>query len=198
MKDFAKKLELYFRSFPTHERLYYERRSHQYDDQDIPKVRIIVHHNLIRAMGAVFLGLPHITTRTFRRLSAKVGEDMFVDTDKPDPYYVAALALFRLEQLFNAKKVDARYKPARYQILLAARLLIDNQPLPRMNSTEMEKRCKEMSRRLWDDDKIESLFSQAIQVVERIAGDDWDRDSIRTEPVTRAIFEEVSLQASQG
>ncbi len=196
MKDFAKKLELYFKAFAVQQRLYYERRAHQYDSQDIPKVRIVVHQNLIRAVGAMFLGLPHITTRTFRRLSAKVGEEMFVDTDKPDMYYVAALALFRLEQLFNSKKVDARYKAARYQILLAARLLMNNQPLPKMNSNEMVARCEAMRQHLWDDNVIETLFSEAIQAVENVAGGDWNRDSIRTEPVTKAIFQAFSLQVS--
>src|SRR3546814_5162256 len=71
MKDFAKKLELYFKSFPIEHRLYYERRSHQYDSQDVSKIRIIVHQNLIRSVSSMFLGEPHITTRNFRSLSEK-------------------------------------------------------------------------------------------------------------------------------
>jgi hypothetical protein len=63
MKDFAKRLEAYFKTFPVDARLFYERRPHQYDAQDIQKIRIITHQNLVRAVGAMFLGLPHITTR---------------------------------------------------------------------------------------------------------------------------------------
>jgi hypothetical protein len=57
MKDFAKKLEAYFKTFPIDMRIYYERRPHQYDAQDIQKIRIITHQNLVRAVGAMFLGL---------------------------------------------------------------------------------------------------------------------------------------------
>ena len=82
MSPFAKKLEIFFRGFPVERRLYYERRSHQYDSQDIEKPRILVHQNLVRAVGAMFLGEPHGTTRRFRELSAKVGKEMFLESDK--------------------------------------------------------------------------------------------------------------------
>jgi AIPR protein len=136
MKDFAKKLEEYFRAFPPKQRLYYERRPHQYDDQSIEKYLIVSHQNLVRAVGAMFLGEPHITTRNFRQLSEKVGKDMFRHTDKCEPYYVAATALSRIEESFKVKFFDSRLKPARYQMMLIMRFLMDSAPLPRMNSNE--------------------------------------------------------------
>jgi hypothetical protein len=188
MKDFAKKLEAYFKTFPVETRLYYERRPHQYDAQDIEKLRIITHQNLVRAVGAMFLGLPHVTTRRFRDLSARVGKDMFVDTDKPEPYYVAALALYRLEQLFKNKRIDTKYKAARYQLLLIVRMLIDSSPLPRMNANEMTKRSFAMTERLQDERQCEAIFNKAIQVIESLETN-WGRDTIRNEPITKAIFQ---------
>jgi hypothetical protein len=188
MKDFAKKLEAYFRTFPVETRLHYERRPHQYDAQDIEKIRIITHQNLVRAVGAMFLGLPHVTTRRFRDLSARVGKDMFVDTDKPEPYYVAALALYRLEQLFKNKKIDPKYKAARYQLLLIVRMLIDSRPLPRMNANEMTKRSLAMAEHLQDEQQCEAIFNNAIQVIESLETN-WGRDTIRNEPITKAIFQ---------
>jgi hypothetical protein len=188
MKDFAKKLEAYFRTFPVNERLFYERRPHQYDSQDIEKLRIVTHQNLVRAVGAMFLGLPHITTKTFRQLIAKVGKDMFIDADKPEPYYVAARALYRLEQLFKNKKIDAKYKAARFQILLACRFLLDGDPLPKMNAHEMTKRCTVMADKMREDAAVEALFLDAVKVVDGVAGK-WDRDSIRTEPVSKALYQ---------
>lgn len=191
MRPFAKKLELYFKTFPVENRLYYERRPHQYDSQDVPKSRIVVHQNLVRAMGAIFLGEPQITTRSFRTLSDKVEKDFFLETDKVEPYYVAAFAFYKLEQMFNSKKIDGSYKAARYQILLAARLLMDNQPLPKMNSNDMVKRCENIQKFLWDSGKAEKLFLDAVQAVIEVAGANWNRDSIRTEPVTKAIFDSL-------
>lgn len=188
MKDFAKKLEAYFKTFPVDSRLYYERRPHQYDAQDIEKIRIITHQNLVRSVGAMFLGLPHVTTRRFRDLSARVGKDMFVDTDKPEPYYVAALALYRLEQLFKSKKVDTKYKAARYQLLLVVRMLIDPSPLPKMNAHDMTKRSLVMAEYLQNEQACENIFNHAIQVIESLATN-WGRDTIRNEPITKAIFQ---------
>jgi hypothetical protein len=188
MKDFAKKLEAYFKTFPVDSRLYYERRPHQYDAQDIEKIRIITHQNLVRSVGAMFLGLPHVTTRRFRDLSARVGKDMFVDTDKPEPYYVAALALYRLEQLFKSKKIDTKYKAARYQLLLVVRMLIDPTPLPKMNAYEMTKRSLTMAEYLQNEQACENIFNHAIQVIESLATN-WGRDTIRNEPITKAIFQ---------
>jgi hypothetical protein len=187
MRDFAKKLEAYFKTFPIETRLYYERRPHQYDAQDIEKIRIITHQNLVRAVGAMFLGLPQITTRRFRQLSAMVGKEMFVDADKPEPYYVSALALYRLEQLFKNKRVEAKYKAARYQMILAVRLLIDPAPLPRMNSAEMAKRCHVMAEYLQNEQACENVFKHAAQIIDSVVPA-WNRDTIRNEPTTKAIF----------
>jgi hypothetical protein len=188
MKDFAKKLEAYFKTFPIETRLYYERRPHQYDAQDIEKIRIITHQNLVRAVGAMFLGLPHVTTRRFRDLSARVGKDMFVDSDKAEPYYVAALALYRLEQLFKSKKIDGKYKAARFQLLLVVRMLIDPSPLPKMNAHDMTKRSFTMAEHLQNEQACENIFNHAIQVIESLATN-WGRDTIRNEPITKAIFQ---------
>jgi hypothetical protein len=187
MKDFAKTLEAYFKTFPIDSRIFYERRPHQYDALDIQKIRIITHQNLVRSVGAMFLGLPHITTRTFRQLTAKVGKEIFADGDKSEPYYVSAFALYRLEQLFKNKKVEARYKAARYQILLIVRLLIDAKPLPKMNSYEMVKRCAVMVDHLQNEDTATKLILQAAELIDSIANG-WTRDTIRTEPVSKNIF----------
>ena len=189
MKDFAKQLEAYFKAFAVERRLYYERRSNQYDSEGIERPRIIVHQNLVRAVGAMFLGEPHITTRNFRALRAKVGEDMFRNTDRMEPYYVAALAWYKIEQLFRSKRLAAGYKPARYQILLAVRLLMDEEPVGAMNSNKMAKRCEKMMEILWDEERTDALFAKAAGMVDELAGAGWNRDSIRTEPVTKAIFE---------
>ena len=188
MKDFAKRVEAYFKTMTVEHRVYYERRPHQYDSQDIERMRVITHQNLVRAVGAMFLGEPHITTRTFRQLAAKVGKEMFKETDRLEPYYVSAYALYRLEQAFK-KTLDAKYKPARYQILLIARLLMDGAPLPKMNSKEMEKRCDAMLPTLYKDKDTAHLFLTAAGKLDEVAGSGWNRDTIRTDPITKAIFQ---------
>jgi hypothetical protein len=143
----------------------------------------------VRAIGATFLGYPHITTKTFRTLEAKVGEEMFREGDRVEPYYIAALCLYKVDQLFKAKKLDARYKPARYQILLILRLLIDKNQLPPLNSHKMGQLCESMLTTLDNEAAAEKLIQQSTKILDEVAGPSWDRDSIRTEPITKAIFE---------
>ena len=85
MTPFAKRLEEYFKAVPVDKRLYYERRSNQYDAEKIERQRIVVHQNLVRSVGAMFLGDAHITTKNFRTLRAQVGEQIFNDLDRMEP-----------------------------------------------------------------------------------------------------------------
>jgi hypothetical protein len=186
LRPFAKKLELYFRTFEGDKQLYYERRTHQYDSQDIPKSRVVVHQNLVRAVGAMFLGEPHRTTRSYKSLAEQVGKNFFSDGDRMEPYYVAAFAAHKLEPLFRNKKLPTKYKAGRYHILLAARLLMDTEALPPMNSHNMGKKCEAMIEQLWD--KVEELLLEAAAIVDNVAAKNWNRDYIRTQPITDGIF----------
>jgi AIPR protein len=186
LKPFAKKLELYFRAFDGDKQLFYERRTHQYDSQDIPKSRIVVHQNLVRATGAMFLGEPHRTTRNYKALSEQVGKNFFSDGDRTEPYYVAAFAAHRLEPLFRNKKLPAIYKAGRYHILLAARLLMDKVPLPQMNANQMAKRCEAMIDQLWNN--ADDILLAGAEIVDKVATSNWNRDHIRTQPITDGIF----------
>src|SRR5579884_1765710 len=186
MKNFAKKLEAFFKAFPeVGKRLYYERRAHQYDSQEIEKSRIIVHQHLVRAFGAMFIGEPHVTIRNFRALNTNVGKNIFVDTDKLEPYYVAAYALYRLEQLFKNKTIDGKYKVARYQILLSVRLFMDDASIPPLNSGKIADRCTAMMDKLWNEEQGEKLFTDAVALIDKVAGDGWNRDLIHTEGITK-------------
>jgi hypothetical protein len=187
LREFAKRLEAYFKTFEPEQRVYYDRRSHQYDSYDIPKTRIVTHQNLVRAVGAMFLAEPHRTTRTYRLLREKIGKEIFVDTDRLEPYYVAGFALYKLENLYRNKKIASAYKAARYQILLAARLLMDREAMPRMNSHEMGRRCEGMMKQLWTD--ADGILVAAVEIVDRASEGSLNRDHIRTQPVTNAILE---------
>lgn len=185
--EFPKKLEQFFQAQELPNRLYYERRSRQYDRMPIEKVRIITQANSIRAFAGMFLEEPHRTTRNFNALLDNVGKTIFVDGHKFEPYYVAAFALYKLEKLFRAQKLDTAFKAARYQVLLAARRLANSGNMPPMNSRDMEKYCKSITDVLWDSDGADSLLEKAAEIVLKVANNNLDRDNIRTVPVTEAI-----------
>jgi hypothetical protein len=76
--EFARQLEAFFKTFPDGRKLYYERRSRQYDGLSIEKTRVVIQTNAVRAFAGMFLGEPHNTVRSYKKLSERVGQDIFI------------------------------------------------------------------------------------------------------------------------
>ncbi|MBI2584621.1 MAG: AIPR family protein [Rhodospirillales bacterium] len=189
LTDFAKKLESYFGAVPEERRLFYERRDCQYDRfPEVEKTRIVMPQGLIRAFAAMFLDEPTRVTRQYKAIRDLVGQSIFKEGHRLEPYYVAAYAAYRLDFLFRNHKMDGAYKAARYHILMALRYLINASGLPEMSSNEMEKRCKEMIGFLCDTSKSDAAFTKAAEIVREVVGKPFDRDHIRTEPTKDALL----------
>jgi hypothetical protein len=186
--EFAKQLEAFFQTFTDAHKLFYERRSRQYDRLEIERTRIVTPRNMIRAFASMFLNEPHGTTRNYARLLERIGADIFAKGQRPEPYYVAAFALYKLEFLFRAQRLDAKYKVARYHILLAARLLANAATVPRMNARDMETYCRTITDVLWDATAADGLMTQAAAAIEAVAGGELKSDTIRTQPFTERLI----------
>lgn len=187
LSEFQKKLENFFQTFEESRRLYYERRSRQYNGlSGIEKTRIVTLQGLIRSYVSMFADEPHRTTKDYKRLVERVGKTIFVPDDKLEPYYVAAYAAYRLEYLFRSGSIDAAYKPARFQILFALRLLKAGAKLPRRNSREMERFCEPLMELLADSRKMQRAFKDAVALVEEVSGGTID-DRVRTQGFTEAL-----------
>ena len=188
--EFPRQLEAYFSSFPEPKRLYYERRLRQYDSTAIEKTRIVTQANLTRAFAAMFLSDPHTVARSYKSIRSKIGGDIFGKSHRLEPYYTAAVTLYKLEYLFRNRKVDPKFKPARYHLLFAVRLLINPRGLPPMNAGAMDDYCKPILAALWDTAQSDAVFGQALAAIETAAGPDGSlsRDAIRTLPFTERVM----------
>jgi hypothetical protein len=187
LEAYAKKLEDFFMSYPVPSRVYYERRSQQYEKLPIEKTRVIAHQNLVKSFAGMFLNEPHRTTRNYAGLKKKVGTEIFHKDHKMETYYVAALAWYKLEYFFRSGKLEAKFKPARFHILMAARLLSVGDEMPGMNSNKMEKFANHLTNVLQSAEKSEVLIMSAALIVEKAAAGDFNRDNIRTEPFTEKV-----------
>jgi hypothetical protein len=188
LSDFQKHLESFFDACEPGRRLHYERRSRQYAaGASIEKTRIITPTSLIRAYAAMFLMEPHRTARNYSRLLDRVGTDIFGSDHKYEPYYVAASAVYRLEFLFRNGVVDSKYKPARYQILMAARVLANPAKPGRPNSHDIARYSDAMATVMWDPTKAQDLFEEAVNLVDSVSKGSLDRDTVRTEPFTERL-----------
>lgn len=195
LTDFSKKLELYFRSVAEPHTLFYERRDCQYDRfPAIEKTRIVTPPNLIRAFATMFMDEPTRVTRNYKQIRDLVGDRIFKEGDRIEPYYVAAYAAYRLEFLFRNVKIAPEFKAARYHILMALRYLINKEKMPRMNSNEMARRCEEMTTGLWDASLEDALFYEAADIVQETVEPPFDRDHIRTEKTTNDLLKRFGVE----
>jgi hypothetical protein len=188
LSDFQKKLEAYLESFEPPRRLHYERRSRQYNGSAIEKTRIISPTTVIRTYASMFLNEPHRATRNYNAVRERVGKAVFGPGHKLLPYYAAALAHYRLEFLFRNNVLEAKYKPARYHLLLAFRILTAPAAPPRAVSNEAERYARPIVDALSDPALSNTLFHQACELVDSVASGNFDRDHIRTQSFTEELI----------
>ena len=187
--EFARQLEVFFKgSSDESHRLLYERRSRQYDRLSIEKTRISTQVNVVRSFAAVFMGEPHSTSRSYKSLSDRIGKDIFAEGHKCDPYFSASFALYRLEWLFRNKGFDSKYKIAKFQLLLAVRLLSCEQNFPPLNSKKIESYCAKLNQIMFDADQSETLFREAASIVDGLCPGGPDRDTIHTTAFTTQLI----------
>jgi hypothetical protein len=194
--DFPKKLEAYFPTFEGNKKLFYERRSRQYNsDRNVEKVRIINMTALVRSYASLFLGWPHRTTRNYKALFKYIGADIFNKNHQLEMYYVSAYSHYKLEYLFRNGAITPNLKPARYHLLLLFRLLVEKVhklTFPQANSHDMRKYCEVLMAVLWNDSQACNIFLHAVDIVKTVADGNLDRDNIRTESFTEKVKEIVA------
>jgi len=145
MSEFQKRLESYYETFSDVSRLYYERRSKQYNGvSGVEKVRIITIPTQIRVFASMFLDLPHRAGRYYGTLREMIGGNIFQETHEPIPYYTSAFAYYRGEFLFRSNFIDSKYRKFRYHTLIILRYQIAGEMMPHMNSPKMGPYCEKI------------------------------------------------------
>lgn len=193
LEEFPKQLEAFFATFDPSQKLYYERRTQQYDLSSIEKTRIISPANMVKAFAAMFLGEPHRATKDYGGLKAQVGKDIFVKSHRMEPYYTAAWALYKLEFYFRTQRLESALKPARFQILYVLRILLNPGQMPWPTSHDMKRVCNRMLDVLWESTKSDEIIHRAARIV-RMSAEGLDRNSLRTQEFTEKVQEVLGNQ----
>ncbi len=193
LSEFQKKLEAFYAAFPDDQRLYYERRSRQYEGvPGVEKVRIVTRGAQIRSFASMFLDEPHRAGRYFSTLLKEIGERIFAADHRLEMYYVSAFAQYKLEYLFRSRSLDATLKPARYHLPMALRHGVLGSNLPPFNSREMQRKCAELSKVLHDDKASLEAFTAALLAIQEAVGEeDLNRDLVRTQTFRDAVIAAV-------
>lgn len=191
LQEFPRQLEEFFMSFPESERMYYERRSGQYDFQAIERTRVISFTNTIRSYAAMFLDEPHRTIRNYAAIWGKVSTSIFAKGHKMDAYHVAAFAYYKLDSMLRSRTLDSKYKLARFQMLLALRVMISKELPPKPKNRKMEPYCRKIRAVLNNPLQCEAAITEAARVIDELLGGKFDRDTIHSPAFTKAITDKA-------
>lgn len=172
LTEFHKSLEEFYNSFENDKRLYYERRSRQYEhEQDIEKVRIVTFSQQLKAVASMFLDKPHISSEYYGKLIDNV-DGLFDLNHKHIVYYTSAYVLNRLEFMFRNKQLDYSYRKYRYHVLVVIKFIMMKKlrvrKFPNFNSRNIEKFCDEILKIFYDNNKMISFTEDALKIIEEV------------------------------
>lgn len=197
LNAFQKRLELYFNSEKSEPRLYYERRSQQYNSlPGVKRNQIISIPIQIKTFASMFLQSPHLVSGYYGTIVNRFKGKIFALDHKFLPYFVSSLCYFRLEQMFRAGELPNEYKKARFQLILIARIVCLGMELDQLGSNKIEKKCESLKQVLLDDKKALELFLVTIDIFKK-SGVDQTKSRYKAETDTEILIKAASEYAQK-
>jgi hypothetical protein len=195
MTDFQKGLEHYYNTYQGEGRIYYERRSKQYQSNSaVVKARIITMQTQIKAFGSMFLDIPDLVTSYFGTVVRQYIEgdrpSIFNPVHKYIPYYTAGLASYRLDNLFHSRQIDPKYRRVKYFILMLFRKLVQDADLPqnRMNSEKWSNQyCEPIIDVLNDSEQLLLYMKRATEIFDVSGVDLTDKQALKHVSTTEKL-----------
>ena len=167
-----KAIEIYFESKQGDQRLYYERRPGQFNTIiGIEKVRIVTKEFLLKMYASIFLEQPNQVGRYYKDLTPMIGKEIFAPNHEVDSYYTAAYIAYRLEFMFRNRRMDTEWKPFRFQIAMAARLILERDLKLDPKKKRSHAYCKSIDAIISDPDKAQIVFETAASNITKAIGD---------------------------
>lgn len=200
-KPFHKNLQDYYNAIEQPYRLFYERRSKQYDlDDNIAKNRIVTLAAQVSSYLAVFLNEPHSTHRYYGELLHSYESKIFLDTDAPDVYYIASYLSFYLDDAFRKGHIAKEYKRYRYHIACAIKALEVGSQVVIGQKKQQRKEFDKLFALIKDSARLEQLQRSAVScLAEAIAAcpEVPDSDRHRSKEITKELLDRVSVLNSK-
>lgn len=170
-REFHKKFEDYVNSISEdYVRLYYERRTKQYlSNPMIKQSQKVTLRILIQSFIAMFMNAPDVAYRHQSKLLKDYQNKIFIYDNNFHqsflPYFVAALANYRLENLFKEMKISKKdYYSFKHHLLMLFREIVAG-PTPDINDMrQIEQYSSILLDALKSEYQTENNFKKAIQV----------------------------------
>ena len=147
LKEFHKKLQQYYDTFTESNRIYYERRTHEYDsDGGIKKSNIVTLPIQLYSVMSMFYGEPHSVHRYYGELLRANANKVFQDDHQISLYYASAWTLHQIEAGMRCGEIGVEWKPYRYHLLFLIQLYVricrKVNKMPWLNSRDMDRLAK--------------------------------------------------------
>lgn len=168
-------IEDYYNAQNKYERLYYERRSKQYrnDNIAVPQNKIITIAAQTKAFISMMMGKPHNVRGYYGSIMNQYdgkGKKIYAEDIHPAYYYTCALADYKLNEMFSRHTIGREYKKIKYHLLYAFRLMCEKEPLKALNSNKSQEYCDYICNKLCDRKQCEDSFNSAVALVNRVLG----------------------------
>ena len=174
--DFQKRLEDYYKTFNEKEKLYYERRSKQYNNTQIDRKNIIDKSTQIKVIGSMFFYKPNMATRFFGALFNEFGKELFSKNHKMLPYYTSSYTFNRLEGLFKANFIDKKYKKIKFFILMMIKFEIDTSKCPSFESNKSENFCNTILSKVNNEVEFKIIEKNVLKKIDSLQLDLTDNE----------------------
>lgn len=199
LEPYQKLLEEYYDN-ATEVKLYYERRSHQYDELSIPRNKIISLTTQIKSFLAMFLNEPHSTHRYYGELLKSKKSILFNNQHSPVVYYVSGLAYYMLEECFKKNKIEKKYRAYRYHILMLFRIVVGGYNMPALTSKKnIERYCETLIDILKNPIIIERVYGFLVLRLDEILIKEQNmKEAFRVKKFTDSIIESYKCVYMQG
>lgn len=191
LSHFQKRLELYFNAENNAIKLYYERRSQQYNSlPGIKRTQIISIPTQIKSFASTFLESPHLVSGYYGTIVNRFKGSIFDNSHKYIPYYVSALCYYRIEQFFRSGELLADYKKARFHIMMVVKMLAMGLQVGPLNSNLIEKKCENFKNLLLNENKSLEVFKLATDIFAK-SGLDMSKRQYKSESETEILKAEA-------
>lgn len=193
LTQFQRSLEQYYNSFSGDAKIYYERRSKQFNsDGSVLKSRIITVPYQIKSFAAMFLDEPHNVTSYFGSIVKRLNEgkaSIFGSDHMFSPYYTSAYCYYKLESFFRKGSIDSSHKKVRFHILMLFRINNSTEPMPPFNSKKMDRYCDHLLEILYDDTKALKAFNKCTEIIDNSGFEKSDKQNLRSVSKTKSLID---------
>lgn len=194
-------IEDYYNAQSKYEKLYYERRSKQYknDEAKVPLNKVITIPNQILSFVSMFMGAPDKVRGYYGSIVEefeKNGKKVFSTDTNPAYYYTCALASFKMTEMFSNGILNRNYKKIKFHMLLAFRLMCEKTPLPAFNSNKSQAYCDHLCEILSNQERCKQGFLAALKLVDTALKRSPNNSDRMKESFTRKI-KELAARANE-